>query len=195
MPVISVNDAQLYYDDQGTGDQTMLFAHGLLWSGRMFRSQIDALQSQYRCISVDFRGHGNSEVTAGGYEIEQLTRDIIGLIESLALPSVHFVGLSMGGFVGMRIAISRPDLLSSLTLLNTSADIEAFANRCRYRLLTYLATWFGLRSVASLVMRVMFAPAFLDDPNRQTEHEFWRNELLSNQIAGVTRATKAAMCE
>ena len=56
MPYLTLNGARLYYEERGTGPETVVFAHGLLWSGRMFDPQVAALQERFRCIAFDFRG-------------------------------------------------------------------------------------------------------------------------------------------
>ncbi len=62
MPHIQINGANLYYEEYGAGHETIVFSHGLLWSGRMFYDQIAVLKNQYRCITFDFRGQGQSEL-------------------------------------------------------------------------------------------------------------------------------------
>ena len=69
MPHIVINGAHLHYEDRGTGPQTVLFAHGLLWSGSMFAKQVDVLQPRYRCLTFDWRGQGQSAVTRDGYDM------------------------------------------------------------------------------------------------------------------------------
>ena len=56
MPIIRVNGASLYYEEHGTGPETIVLAHGLLWSSRMYDAQVAVLQERYRCIAFDFRG-------------------------------------------------------------------------------------------------------------------------------------------
>jgi len=68
MPLIRVNGAALYYEEHGTGPETIVFAHGLLWSCRMFDAQVALLKEHYRCVAFDFRGQGQSEVTRSGYD-------------------------------------------------------------------------------------------------------------------------------
>lgn len=75
MPHLTINGARLAYERQGGGPETILFAHSLLWSRRMFAPQIAALAPRYRCVTFDFRGQGQSEVTAGGYDVDSLTAD------------------------------------------------------------------------------------------------------------------------
>ena len=60
MPKLRVNGVELYYEDVGSGPQTIVFAHGLLWSCRMFDAQVAALKDRYRCVSFDFRGQGQT---------------------------------------------------------------------------------------------------------------------------------------
>jgi 3-oxoadipate enol-lactonase len=189
MPTIRVNEAALYYEEHGTGPETIVFAHGLLWSCRMFDAQVALLKERYRCVAFDFRGQGQSEVSRGGYDMETLYRDAGALIEQLGCALCHFLGLSMGGFIGLRLAARRPELLRSLILLETTADPEPSENVAKYRRLTFVARWFGLGLVVERVMPVMFGRTFLTDPARAGERRQWRARMSGNHRLGVTRAT------
>src|SRR5262249_4732697 len=122
MPLRTVNGVRLNVEDVGTGPETIVFAHGLLWSGGMYAAQVKSLRDRYRCVTFDFRGQGQSEVTPGGYDMDTLTQDAKALIEDLGVAPVHFVGLSMGGFVGFRLAARHASLLRSLVILESAAD-------------------------------------------------------------------------
>jgi 3-oxoadipate enol-lactonase len=193
MPRLQVNNADLYYEDNGSGAETIIFVHGFLWSGRMFDDQVAALKDRYRCITVDLRGQGQSEVTQSGYDIDTLSEDVAALIEVLECAPCHFLGLSMGGFIGLRLAIRRPDLLKSLMLLETSADPEPKENIGQYRLLSLVARWFGLGIVAGRVMPIMFGEKFLNDPVRKNQKEEWRKRMIANHRIGITRAFKGVI--
>jgi len=193
MPRLCVNGATIHYEEHGTGPETIVFAHGLLWSGRMFDRQVDALKDRYRCITFDFRGQGQSEVTATGYDMDTLAADAAALIESLRCAPCHFVGLSMGGFVGMRLAIHRPELIRSLILMETSADPEPRENVGRYRMLNFIARWLGLRLVADQVMPIMFGVKFLNDPTRAQERAIWRERMIANHRIGISRAVQGVI--
>lgn len=188
MPRIEVNGAGLHVEDTGGNGAPVLFSHGLLWDTRLFAPQVAALRSQHRCIAYDHRGQGRSEVTASGYDMDTLAADAAALIEALGLAPVHFVGLSMGGFVGLRLAIERPALLRSLVLLDSSAEAEPAENLPRYRLLNLVARGFGLRPVAGRVMPILFGRSFLADPARAAERAEYRRRLLGNHRVGITRA-------
>jgi 3-oxoadipate enol-lactonase len=176
MPHIRCNNALLYYTDEGSGKDTIVFSHGLLMSSEMFRAQIEHFKSRYRCIAYDHRGQGRSEVTETGYDLEQLTQDAVAFIEALDVGAVHFVGLSMGGFIGMRLASRRPELLKSLTLMCTSADTES--NRLKYSLMTLVFQLGGRKLIHKRLMKVLFGKTFLSDPGRQSEKERWSQHLL-----------------
>ena len=190
MPKLQINDAEIYFEEHGAGPETIVFAHGVLFSGRMFDHQVNALQDRYRCITFDFRGQGQSEVTESGYDIDTLTEDVAALIEALQCAPCHFLGLSMGGFVGLRLAIRRPALLKSLILLETSADPEPKEDIRRYRLLAFIARWFGTRVVVDRVMPIMFGEKFLSDPARTKEKEEWRERIVANHRIGITRVVE-----
>ncbi|HEX2568565.1 MAG TPA: alpha/beta fold hydrolase [Polyangia bacterium] len=186
MPHLPIHGAEIYYEDTGGSGEPIVFSHGLLWSCRMYDAQVGALRDRYRCVAYDHRGQGQSVVSPPGsapptIDMEMVTADAIALIEGLGLGRVHFCGLSMGGFVGMRIAARRPDLLRSLVLLETSADPEPAENVPRYRLLNFIARWIGLGPVATPVMRIMFSRSFLRDPGRGRERELWRARLVGNR--------------
>ncbi len=195
MPYLTTNGAKLYYEDTGAPlptAETIVFSHGLLWSGHMFHKQVAArrgfaLRDRYRIITYDHRGQGRSEVTPHGYDMDTLYQDAVGLIESLQLGRVHFAGLSMGGFIGMRVAARRPDLLRSLILMETSAEGEPAENVPRYRTLATVVKWLGTWAVAGPVMKIMFGQTFLNDPARADERRYWTNQLKQNKRS-ITRA-------
>ncbi len=170
--MLDVNGTSLHVEDSGPGStgETVVFSHGLLWSTELFAPQIAALRGRYRCIAWDHRGQGRS---AGDFRhtigMELVWQDAVALLEKLATGPVHFCGLSMGGFVGMRLAARRPDLVRTLALLETSGDPEPIENVARYRLLTGVTRYLSPRLVASRVAPIMFGRTFLADPARAAE--------------------------
>lgn len=190
MPKIEINGVSIHYEIQGEGAETIVFAHGLLWSGKMFEDQMAALKHRYRCISFDFRGQGQTAVTRSGYDMETLFADTAGIIEKLNAAPCHFVGVSMGGFIGLRLAVRMPELIKSLSLFATSADAETEDKKKRYRTLTLVARILGLRMVADKVMPVMFGKTFLNDPHRAGLIRKWRDRFIANRRIGLARAVK-----
>jgi len=180
MPHIQVHGAQLYYEEHGAGDDTLFFSHGLLWSGEMFREQVAALKGRYRVITFDHRGQGRSERTRERLDMDSLAEDAAELIRQLSPHKpVHFAGLSMGGFVAMRLAARHPQLLKSCILLETSADPEVEENKGKYRQLTWVVRLLGTKLVAGKVMQIMFGKTFLTDDSRAELRREWRGRLES----------------
>jgi len=188
MPELQVDDARLYYEDTGGAGPAIVFAHGLLWSTKMWRFQVAAFRDRFRCIAFDFRGQGRSEVTRAGYDMETLTLDAAELISRLVGGPVHFAGLSMGGFVGMRLAARRPELVRTLALLDTAADPEPRLNVPKYKLMTLLSRLLGPRALSGEAMKVMFAKPFLRDPARAELRQGLVEELVANDQTGQFRA-------
>ena len=181
MPTVEVNGVSLFYQEKGSGKETVVFSHGLLWSHRMFRAQVDALSENYRVIAYDHRGQGQSEVKAP-FDMETVAEDAASLIQKLCDGPVHFVGLSMGGFVGMRLAARHPHLIKSLILLETSANAEPVENLPKYKTLNGIVKWLGIiPPVANKVMHIMFAESWLANPANSAEIKFWKKELSSNR--------------
>ncbi|HZI12733.1 MAG TPA: alpha/beta hydrolase [Myxococcus sp.] len=185
MPFLSIRGAQLYYEDTGGPGEPVVFSHGLLWDSHLFSRQVDALRDRYRCISYDHRGQGRSRAPEDGKPIDLRTvyEDAVAFIHALGVAPCHFVGLSMGGFVGLRVAARHPELLRSLVLLDTSASAELPSNLPRYRLLSTVTHWLGLGPVVDRVMRIYFGPTFMNDPSRRAEREALRRQLASNPRA------------
>ncbi len=177
MPAIRVNGVELHYDSTGSGRETVVLSHGLLFSGEMFREQVRHLAGRYRVITYDHRGQGLSEVTASGYDMDDLAEDASELVKALGVAPCHFAGLSMGGFVAMRLAARRPELLRSCILLETSADPETPENVPRYRRLNLALRLFGAGLVAPQVMPVLFGKTFLSDPDRAELRQEWLGRL------------------
>ncbi|AVO36734.1 alpha/beta fold hydrolase [Pukyongiella litopenaei] len=193
MPSLNINGARIHYEDTGGDGDPVVFSHGLLFSGAMFEAQVAHFQDRFRCITFDHRGQGQSGVTEAGYDIETLTEDAAALIAALDAAPCHFVGLSMGGFVGMRLAALRPDLLKSLTLLETSAEPEDPQNAPKYRVLNIVARWVGLWAVTGRVMPIMFGRTFLADPDRAGERRRWSAAIAGNDRIGITRAVSGVI--
>jgi len=188
MPFLEINHAQIHYLESSQGPETIVFSHGLLMNGEMFREQAAYFDGRFRCIRYDHRGQGRSEVTEGGYDMDSLTGDAASLIRALDCAPCHFVGLSMGGFVGMRLAIRHPEMLKSLTLMETTADPEPEENKRPYRRLAFVGKWLGYRFVVKPVMKIMFGQSFLTDPAKAGLRTEWRKRLMSLNRVGTDRA-------
>jgi pimeloyl-ACP methyl ester carboxylesterase len=183
MAMLRVNGTELYYEDTGGRGPAILFSHGLFWDSSLFAPQIRALKFRYRCVAYDHRGQGQSaDSDLRAIDMDTLFADAIALIVALDLKPVHVCGLSMGGFVAMRLGARRPDQVRSLLLLDTSADPEPPENTLKFRLGNWFARIFGAAPLlADASMPMMFGKSALSDPARAAERDAWRRQLRSNR--------------
>ncbi|HET6166857.1 MAG TPA: alpha/beta fold hydrolase [Marmoricola sp.] len=198
MALLEVNGVQVNVEDTGAPPgkpdaPVVVLGHGLLFSTTMWRHQVEALRASYRCVAIDWRGQGRTPPTRSGYDMDALYADAVGVIEALDVGPVHYAGLSMGGFVGQRLAARRPDLVRSLTLIDTSAEAEDPAQLGQYRLLARLWTLVGWRPLRSRVAPIMFTPAFLATPDGKAVLRQWTAELDSQTRRGITGAVRGVL--
>src|SRR5262245_2968615 len=190
---ILCNGVRLAVEDAGGGGPTVLFSHGLLYTLRMWDAQIATLRARFRCVAYDHRGQGQSDAPDTSLDMDTLTEDAAALITSLRLGPVHFIGMSMGGFVGMRLAARRPELVRSLVLVDTSAGPEPAVNVSRYRRLEWVARWLGTWPVAGRVQAIMHGASARKDPARAADLRAWRERLLRADAAAMTRALEGVL--
>ncbi|MFE3291013.1 3-oxoadipate enol-lactonase [Rhodococcus sp. NPDC059234] len=105
----------------GPGAPTIALLGSLGSDRSMWGPQLRALSADFNVLAVDLRGHGESPVPAGPYTISDLGGDVLALLDTMQLPAVHLVGLSLGGAVAQWIAAHAPTRVHTLTLLCTSA--------------------------------------------------------------------------
>jgi pimeloyl-ACP methyl ester carboxylesterase len=178
MAEIQINDTLYYYDISGSSSETIVLAHGFLTDSEVFRNQVEYFRKKYRVITFDWRGQGKSQITRGGYEMDMLFEDAAGLLEKLDCKPCHWAGISMAGFIGLRLAARRPDLIKSLALVDTSDEAETTLKKIRWGLLAYIFKYFGPGAVTKGIQKVLFGKSSLENPDfKQVLDEYagkWR---------------------
>lgn len=164
MPHLDLSDTSLYYEEAGSGTETVVFSSSYLLNRTHYAPQIAALGDRYRIIAYDHRGHRDSTPIKRPTTMQDIVDDGIAIVEEVAGGPVHWVGLSTGGFVGMRIALQRPELLRSVTLMSTSADPEPLLDRILYRGLFLALRLFGFAPVIGQALGKLFGARFRADP-------------------------------
>lgn len=112
-----------YRIDGDAAKPVLVLSNSIGTTLRMWDGQIDGLSKHFRVLRYDFRGHGGSSVPIGAYSLDRLGRDVIELLDALGIERAHFLGLSLGGFVGQWLAIHTPDRIDRLALSNTSSHL------------------------------------------------------------------------
>lgn len=115
---------ELSYTEDGPADAPVVVLANSLGADRgMWDPQVPALAERFRVITFDARGHGRSPVPPGPYSIDDLTDDVVALLDRLEVRRAAVVGLSLGGMTAMRLAAREPHRVDRLVVLCTSAYI------------------------------------------------------------------------
>ncbi|MDQ1397919.1 MAG: hypothetical protein QOG64_3178 [Acidimicrobiaceae bacterium] len=118
MATVTVDRAELYWEDGGSG-QPLLLIQGLGFSSAMWFRLLPALEERHRVIRYDARGIGRSEVSPGPYSIERMAADAMAVLDAAGEETAHVFGCSLGGIVAQEVAITYPDRVRSLILCCT----------------------------------------------------------------------------
>jgi 3-oxoadipate enol-lactonase len=154
----------------------------------MWDPQLEMLESKFRVLRFDTRGHGGSQAPQGPYTLEQLADDAIGILDALDIERVHWVGLSMGGMIGQGLALSHPDRLESLVLADTAAIIPDEAQPVWQERLDAVRNE-GMQAVAESTLERWFTPNYLKQ--NLPEVDQIRQQILDTPVAGYVGCSEA----
>ncbi len=124
MATASVNGQGLAYDDTGGDGPPVILAHGFLMDRSMFDPQVASLRDRYRLITWDERGFGDTEWDGKPFTYWDSASDCVGLLDHLGIDRAVVGGMSQGGFLSLRTALSAPERVRALILLDTQAGPE-----------------------------------------------------------------------
>ena len=126
MPYATAADGvKLYYDEVGRG-APILFLHEFASDHRGWEPQLREFGKRHRCITYSARGYAPSDVPddANAYSYRHVMRDALAVLDHLAIDSAHLIGLSMGGYTALQVALDRPQRVRSLVLAGTGSGSE-----------------------------------------------------------------------
>lgn len=118
MPMIHVNNINLYYESDGQGE-SIIFVTGFTANHLAWQNTIDAYRENYQTIVFDNRGIGQSDCPDYPYTTEMMAKDTVELARGLGIKSAHFIGASFGGCIVQTIAYQYPEMMKSMVLVNT----------------------------------------------------------------------------
>jgi pimeloyl-ACP methyl ester carboxylesterase len=118
--------ARVHFAHKGSGE-TVVFLHGFLEDSSMWKGIIRYMPKRYRVLCIDLMGHGKSDGLGYIYQMEEMADAVLAVVKHLKIRKVNLVGHSMGGYVALAFGERNPDMVRSLTLLNSTsrADSEA----------------------------------------------------------------------
>jgi 3-oxoadipate enol-lactonase/4-carboxymuconolactone decarboxylase len=159
VPFSTINNRRLFYRLEGSeGGPVLVMSHSIGADHAMWDQQVPDLLSHFRILRYDIRGHGASDVSNGDYSIEELGRELLGLVDALKIAKFAFCGLSLGGAIGQWLGVYAPDRLTRLVLANTSPQFVPLANWDARR---QAALEGGMAAIADTAMQRCFSPETL----------------------------------
>ncbi len=186
---IEANGINIHYELSGKEKASVVvLSHSLACSQVMWWPQIELLESHFRVLRFDTRGHGQSQAPEGPYTLEQLVDDAIGLLDALKLDRVYWVGLSMGGMIGQGLALRDQSRLNTLVLADTAAVIPAEAQPVWQERIDAAITG-GMQAVAESTLERWFTPDYLQQ-NRPGIDRI-RQQILATPLAGYVGCSEA----
>jgi 3-oxoadipate enol-lactonase len=173
------NGIEINYTVQGEGPWVVM-SHSLGCDISMWDEQVRALKASFKVLCFDTRGHGASDAPATDYTLDMLSGDLLGLLDGLGIDKPHFVGLSMGGMIGMTFALKHPGRFRSLVLCDTSSRIPAEAG----------PIWEGrIKIAAEQGMEPLVEPTL---QRWFTEPFYKANKTMMSRVGQMIRNTKPA---
>jgi 3-oxoadipate enol-lactonase len=168
------------YRLDGDGDRVVLLSGSLGSTLEMWEPQLPALIPRFGVLRYDHPGHGSSPPLAET-TVSSMAREVLVLLDELGIASVSYCGLSLGGAVGMRLALDEPGRVDKLVLCSTSA---CFATPQFWQERADTVRRDGIQPVADVVLERWFTPGFRDVRR-------YREMLLSIPAEGYARACEA----
>jgi 3-oxoadipate enol-lactonase len=124
MSYADVNGQRLFYEDTGGDGPPVVLAHGFLMDHEMFAPQVAALAPEFRVITWDERGFGETEFDGKPFTYWDSATDCLGLLDHLGLEEAVVGGMSQGGYLSLRAALLAPERVRALVLIDTQALAE-----------------------------------------------------------------------
>ena len=186
---IKANEILINYEISGQADSpVVMLSHSLACSLVMWNPQMDILESHFRVLRFDTRGHGASDATEGAYTLDLLGKDALALLDALEIETVHFIGLSMGGMIGQCLALHQKDRIKSLTLCDTSGVVPDEAQPIWEERIAEVRKG-GMQSLVQETLERWFTRPYRD--LNPPEVELIRSQILSTPVAGFIGCCEA----
>jgi len=177
-----INGISIAYHDQGTGFP-IVFLHAFPLSRMMWDPQEAALARDFRIVTLDLRGHGESDAPLWHYTLEQAADDVRGLLDHLAIPHAVFVGLSMGGYILFAFYRSYAERVKGLVLADTRAQAETVEGKQARFEMAQIAYKQGVRAIADIMIPKLLSPTTIQTRPELVQRV--RTMIEGNQISGI----------
>lgn len=179
---VNINGISIAYHDQGRG-LPLVFLHAFPLNRSMWVEQEQAFSSQFRVLTVDLRGHGESDAPLWRYTLDQAADDVIGLLDHLSIRHAVFVGLSMGGYILFAFYRKYAERVKGLVLADTKAQADSEeGKRSRFEM-AQIAYTQGVGAIADIMIPKLLSPTTIQTKPELVQRV--RTMIEGNQISGI----------
>jgi 3-oxoadipate enol-lactonase len=185
-----VNNIHISYSDKGPRNTlNIIFIHGFPFNKSMWTGQEEILSQEYRVITYDVRGHGESDFGNEDFTIDLFAKDLIELLKHLKIDKAVLIGLSMGGYIALKAVLDFPNRFEALVLSNSHcfADTDV-AKEKRVKAIQMIETE-GLKKYADMSVQNLFSEeSFV---SRTDEIEFIKKMILNTSRQAIKKTLEA----
>jgi 3-oxoadipate enol-lactonase len=177
----SIHNITLAYTDQGAGTP-LVFLHAFPLNRAMWEPQ-HALADRHRVLTIDLRGHGESDAPAWRYTMDLFASDVIALLDHLNIRQAVFVGLSMGGYLIFSLYRQYRDRVQGLVLADTRAEADTPERKTWRFQLAQRVSREGAKVVVEEMLPKLLAPNTYQ--SKPALVETLRSMILSAPVSGI----------
>jgi pimeloyl-ACP methyl ester carboxylesterase len=175
------------YSDDGSGPPIVLL-HGLEMDSTLFDHQVEDLRHDYRVVTIDAPGHGESAPIGVGIDFWRYADMVSRVADSLGIARAVWGGQSMGGFTILRLALTDPERVEGLILMDTQAHAEDPAKLEQYEAFLTVSLEQGVsEDLVNILLLIFFSQNFSSRP----EADVWRKKLLAVDVPGALGMIRA----
>lgn len=187
MGVARVRELEMAYDEAGSGPPVVLL-HGYPFNRSMWSEQVAALSANYRVITPDLRGHGETTVTDEPATMVEMAQDVAALLDKLGIERVTLGGLSMGGYVTLAFYRRFPLRVRALILADTRPQADTLEARHNREEQAKKILKEGMQSIADDFLKKVLTPATISE--RPEIRERVREMILKTDPQGAANALR-----
>ncbi len=186
----NINDITVHYKtnsaEPGSGNIPLVFINPLGTDLRVWDAVMPLLPSDSFILRYDKRGHGLTDAPAEEYNLALFSKDLMALLDYLAITECVLIGASIGGMVAMQTALNDPQRVKSLVLCDTAAKLGN-ADYWTERMNAVIEQ--GLTGMGEIILSRWFAPSFAKD--RPVDYQGYSNMLVGNNLMGYVNSCAA----
>lgn len=157
MQTAQLNGTTIAYADTGGDKPAIILSHGFLMDHSMFDHQVAALRNDWRVITWDERGFGGTRAV-GDFTYWDSANDVLALLDHLGIDTAVVGGMSQGGFLSLRVALTAPERVRALVLIDTQAGTEDPATVEPYNQLHAAWVEHGPAAVQDIIAGIILGP-------------------------------------